>query len=105
MTHRDPPGAETAGTLALFPSDAAWARTRVLDAFARYCCNRILTYSSSIRMVHTVVDRFAESHVECGLSDSRAVDNVAYIISLQTEAMGVGNGRTVKVATRCRVKW
>ena len=34
MTHRDPPGAETADTLALFPSDAAWATARVLDAHA-----------------------------------------------------------------------
>ena len=30
MTHRDPPGAETAGTLALLPSDAARTTTRVL---------------------------------------------------------------------------
>ena len=105
MAHRDPPGAETAGTLALFPSDAAWATTRVLDAFARYWRNRILTYSSSMRMLHTVVGRFAESHVECVIGYSRVVDNVASIISLQTAAMGVGNGRTADAATRCRVKW
>ena len=34
MNHRGPPGAEPAATLALFPSEAAWARTRVLDAQA-----------------------------------------------------------------------
>ena len=55
MNHRGPPGAEPAGTLALFRSEAAWARTRVLDtqaiatsdfdldAFARYRHIRILT--------------------------------------------------------------
>ena len=53
MNHQDPPVAESTGTLALFPSEAAWARTRVLDAqaietcdfdldaFARYRCIRI----------------------------------------------------------------
>ena len=45
-------------------------------------------------MLHNVVDRFAESHVECGLSYSRVVNNVASIISLQFAAMGVGNGGT-----------
>ena len=34
MNHQGPPAAESAGTLALFPSEAAWARTRVLDAQA-----------------------------------------------------------------------
>ena len=55
MNHRGPPGAEPAATLALFRSEAAWARTRVLDAqaiatsdfdldaFARYRHIRILT--------------------------------------------------------------
>ena len=105
MTHRDPPGAEPAGRLALFPSDAEWATTRVLDACARYRRNRIFAYPPSIRMLHTVVDRFAESHVECGLSNSRVVDNVASIISLQIAAMGVGNGRTGEAAIRCRVRW
>ena len=35
MNHRGPPGAEPVGTLVLFPSDAAWARTSVLDAKRR----------------------------------------------------------------------
>ena len=56
-------------------------------------------------MLHTVVDRFAESHVECGLSYSRVVDNVASIVALQIAAMGVGNGRTGEAAIRCRVRW
>ena len=117
MTHRDHPGAETASTLAPFRPDVAWAITRVddaqaiepsdidLDAFGRYPRDRILTDSLSVRMLHTVVEGFAESHVECVLSYSRVVDNVAFIIALQTAAMGVGNGRTVQVAIRCRVKW
>ena len=79
MTHSDPAGVEPAGTLALFPSEAAWARTQVLDAraietcdfdldaFARYRRIRILTYSSSVQMLRTVLERFAESHVECVL--------------------------------------
>ena len=99
MNHRGPPGAEPAGTLALFPSEAAWARTRVLDAqavdtcdfdldaFARYRRIRILTYSSSVQMLHTVLERFAESHVECVLGYSRVVSNVASIIALQTAAI------------------
>ena len=99
MNHRGPPGAEPAGTLALFPSDAAWARTRVLDAqaietcdfdldaFARYRRIRILTYSSSVQMLHTVLERFAESRIECVLGYSRVVSNVASIIALQTAAI------------------
>ena len=99
MNHQGPPAAESAGTLALFPSEAAWARTRVLDAqaietsdfdldaFARYRCIRILTYSSSVQMLHTVLERFAESRVECVLGYSRVVNNVASIIALQTAAV------------------
>ena len=34
MKHRASPGAAPADTLSLFPTDAAWARTRVLDAQA-----------------------------------------------------------------------
>ena len=99
MDHRGPGSAESAGTLALFPSDAGWARTRVLDAraieagdfdldvFARYSHIRILTYSSSVQMLHTVLERFAESHVECVLGYSRVVNNMASIIALQTAAL------------------
>ena len=99
MKHRASPGAEPAGTLALFPSETAWARTRVLDAqaietcdfdldaFARYRRIRILTYSSSVQMLHTVLERFAESRVECVLGYSRVVSNVASIIALQTAAI------------------
>ena len=55
MNHRGPPGAEPAVTLVLFRSEAAWTRTRVLDAqaiatsdfdldaYARYRHIRILT--------------------------------------------------------------
>ena len=99
MDHRGPPGAESAGTLALFPSGGGWARTRVLDAraieasdfdldvFARYRHIRILTYSSSVQMLHTVLERFAESHVECVLGYSSVVNNMASIIALQTVAL------------------
>ena len=99
MNHRDPAGAEPAGTLALFPSDAAWARTSVLDAqaietadfdldaFARFRHIRILTYSSSVQMLHTILERFAEARVECVLGYSRVVSNVASIIALQTAAL------------------
>ena len=98
MTHRDSPGAQTADILAQVPSDGACATTRVddaqaiepadfdLDAFARNRRIRILTYSSSIRMLRTVIERFAESHVECELGFSRVVKNVASIIALQTAA-------------------
>ena len=99
MKHRASPGAEPADTLSLFPSETAWARTRVLDAqaietcdfdldaFARYRRIRILTYSSSVQMLHTVLERFAESRVECVLGYSRVVSNVASIIALQTAAI------------------
>ena len=98
MDRRGPPGAESAGTLALFPSGGGWARTRVLDAraievgdfdldvFARYRHIRILTYSSSVQMLRTVLERFAESRVECVLGYSRVVNNMASIIALQTAA-------------------
>ena len=74
MDHRGPPGAEPTGTLALFPSDGG--RTRVLAAraieagdfdlyaFARHSYIRIFTYSLSMQMLHTVLERFAESRVE-----------------------------------------
>ena len=99
MDHRDPSGAESDGAFELFPSDAAWVRTRVLDAqamgtrefdleeFAQYRRIRILTYSSSIQMLHTVLDRFADSQVECVLGYARVVNDLADIIALQTAAM------------------
>ena len=58
-----------------------------LDAFAQYRCIRILTYSSSVQVLHTVLERFAESRVECVLGYSRVVNNVASIIALQTAAI------------------
>ena len=58
-----------------------------LDAFARYRRIRILTYSSSVQMLHTVLERFTESSVECVLGYSRVVNNVASIIALQTAAV------------------
>ena len=42
-------------------------------------------------MLHTVLERFAESHIECVLGYSRVVNNAASIIALQTAGMGVGN--------------
>lgn len=100
MNQRGPPGAAPADTLSLFHSETAWARTRVLDAqaietcdfdldaFARFRHPRILTYSASVRMLHTALERFAESRVECVLGDSWVVSNVASIIALQTAAIG-----------------
>ena len=99
MNRQDPSGAPRASTPELFPSDAAWARTRVLDAeatgvgefdldeFGRYCRIRILTYSSSTQMLSTVLERFEEASVECVLGYSRAVNDMAAIIALQTAAM------------------
>ena len=95
----DHSGSESANVLALFPSEGEWARTRVLEArgietcdfdlesFARYRTIRILTYSASVQMLHTVLERFVESQVECVLGYSRVVNNVASIIALQTAAM------------------
>ena len=95
-------GPSTAGpddALGLFPGDAAWARTQVLDAeatgvgefdldeFGRYRRIRILTYSSSTQMLSTIVERFEEASVECVLGYSRAVNDMAAIIALQTAAM------------------
>ncbi|MCY4555308.1 MAG: hypothetical protein OXF79_02750 [Chloroflexi bacterium] len=71
----------------MFPTDAGWARTQVLDAeatgvgefdldeFGRYRRIRILTYSSSTQMLSTVLDRFEEASVECvpGYSRGRRV--------------------------------
>ena len=85
--------------IGLFPNDAEWVRTQVLDAkaigtcefdldeFARYRRIRILTYSSSVRMLSTVLDRFEEASVECVLGYSRAVNDMAAIVALQTATM------------------
>ena len=99
MNRQDPSGAPRAITPGLFPSDAAWARTQVLDAeatgvgefdldeFGRYSRIRILTYSSSTKMLSTVLERFKKARVECVLGHSRAVNDMAAIIALQTAAM------------------
>ena len=95
----DPSGGNSSNVLALFPCEGEWARTRVLEAqaletcdfdlesFARYRTIRILTYSASVQMLHTVLEQFAESEVECVLGYSRVANNVASIIALQTSAM------------------
>ena len=105
-----PTSPSTAGpddAFGLFPTDAAWARTQVLDAkatgvdefdldeFGRYRRIRILTYSSSTQMLSTVLERFEEACVECVLGYSRAVNDMAAIIALQTAAM-----EDVRVALR-----
>ena len=99
MNRQDPSGAPHAIVPGLFPSDAAWARTQVLDAeatgvgefdldeFGRYRRIRILTYSSSTQMLSTVLERFEQARVECVLGYSRAVNDMAAIIALQTAAM------------------
>ncbi len=122
MEHRGPLGEEATDTGGLFPSDAAWTRTRVLDAqavetsefhlddFARYRRIRILTYSSSVQMLHTVLDRFPESHVECVLGYSRVVNDMAAIVALQTAVMedvrgalgGLSDSRRDEVLERVR---
>lgn len=122
MEHRGPLGEEATDTGGLFPSDAAWTRTRVLDAqavetsefhlddFARYRRIRILTYSSSVQMLHTVLDRFPESHVECVLGYSRVVNDMAAIVALQTAVMedvrgalgGLSDSRQDEVLERVR---
>ena len=91
------PGPDDA--LGLFPNDAEWVRTQVLDAraigtcefdldeFAQYRRIRILTYSSSVQMLSTVLDRFEEASVECVLGYSRAVNDMAAIVVLQTATM------------------
>ena len=100
----DHQGSKSANVLALFPSEGEWARTQVLEAqavetcdfdlesFARYRTIRILTYSASVQMLHTVLERFAESRVECVLGYSRVVNNVASIIALQTAAVEDARG-------------
>ena len=99
MKRQGPSGARQADAPGLFPSEDAWARTRVLDAraigssefdldeFARYRRIRILTYSSSAQMLSTLLDRFEEARVECVLGYSRTVNDMAAIIALQTVAM------------------
>ena len=82
--------------LGLFSDEAEWVRTQVLDAeatgtrefnldeFARYRRIRILTYSSSVQMLSTVLDRFEQASVECVLGYSRVVNNLAAIVALQS---------------------
>ncbi len=107
MTRTSPSTAGPDDAFGLFPTDAAWARTQVLDAeatgvdqfdldeFGRYRRIRILTYSSSTQMLSTVLERFEEACVECVLGYSRAVNDMAAIIALQTAAM-----EDVRVALR-----
>ena len=95
----DQSGSKSTNVLTLFPSEGEWVRTRVLEAkaietrefdlesFARYRTIRILTYSASVAMLHTVLERFEDSRVECVLGYSRVVNNVASIIALQTAAI------------------
>ena len=68
---------------------------------------RILTYSSSVQLLHTVLERFAESHLECGLGYSRVVNNVPSIIALQTAAMedvhGVLRGLPASARDDCQI--
>ncbi len=83
----------------LFGSDAAWAPTQVLDAralgvrhfdleeFARYRCIRILTYSASVPMLASLLERFEEASVELVMGHSRTVNDMAALIALQTVAM------------------
>ena len=99
MTRTSPSTVGPDDAFGLFPGDAAWARTRVLDAeatgvgefdldeFGQYRRIRILTYSSSTRMLSTVLERFEEASVECVLGYSRAVNDMAAIVALQTAAM------------------
>ena len=99
MSRRGQRDAALAELPELFSPDAAWARTRVLDAqaiatgdfdldaFAQYRRIRILTYSSSVPMLRTVLERFEESSVECVLGYSRVVNNMASVIALQTATM------------------
>ena len=63
------------------PASSIW------DEFGRYRRIRILTYSSSTQMLSTVLERFEEARVECVLGYSRAVNDMAAIIALQTAAM------------------
>ena len=107
MTRTSPSTVGPDDAFGLFPIDAAWARTQVLDAeaigvgefdldeFGRYRRIRILTYSSSTQMLSTVLERFEEACVECVLGYSRAVNDMAAIIALQTAAM-----EDVRVALR-----
>ena len=107
MTRISPSTVGPDDAFGLFPIDAAWARTQVLDAeaigvgefdldeFGRYRRIRILTYSSSTQMLGTVLERFEEACVECVLGYSRAVNDMAAIIALQTAAM-----EDVRVALR-----
>ena len=48
---------------------------------------QILTYSSSTQMPSTVIERFEEARVVCAIGYSRAVNDMAAIIALQTAAM------------------
>ena len=99
MDAQDPSVPPRTGAPGLFPCDAAWVRTRVLDAeatgagefdldeFGRYRRIRILTYSASTRMLSTVLERFDDARVECVLGYSRVVNDMAAIVALQSAAM------------------
>ena len=53
-------------------------------------------------MLHTVLERFAESRVECVLGYSRVVNNMASIIALQTAALEEVHGAFRSLSTLSR---
>ena len=96
MNHQDRPTGGSKSTLNLFPEETEWAHTRVLhsqaikiedfdlDQFAEYRTIRILTYSSSLQMLHTLLKRCVEANIECVLGHAERVHDLAAVVAVQT---------------------
>ena len=96
MNHQDRPAGGSKSTLNLFPEETEWAHTRVLhsqaikiedfdlDQFAEYRTIRILTYSSSLQMLHTLLKRCVEANIECVLGHAERVHDLAAVVAVQT---------------------
>ena len=75
----DHSGTNSANLLGLFSSEGEWTRSQVLEAqpvetfdfgieaFEQFRTIRLLTCSPNVPMFHTVLERFAESEIECVL--------------------------------------
>ena len=114
MNDQDPPSSGSPSTLTLFPDETEWARTRVLDSqairigdfdldeFAEYRTIRILTYSSSLQMLHTLLKRCAEADIECVLGHAERVHDLAAVVAVQTSTTEEVHKALAKLPTAAR---
>ena len=73
-----------------------------LDEFAEYRTIRILTYSSSLQMLHTLLKRCAEADIECVLGHAERVHDLAAVVAVQTSTTEEVHKALAKLPTAAR---